>query len=400
MKILWASPNTLLDTANGAALAVREILKQLQKRGCDLRIMGGTIFVNPNGTSYFRGKLPKLNNYEGKFIEIRDENLVHTTLVTKRFQRRLMLSYEEKLWFERYCQILNDFSPDLVLFFDNSLITLVTANEARRSGAAVGVYLAHAFNRGSRWCSDVDFMFTDSLATRELYRKRENYELTSIGTFINPGEYRVDKATRSNVLFINPSFQKGVVFVIQLALLMESKYPNIKFEVVESRSNWDAALKLVTNQLGRERSLLSNVVLTLNTDDMRPVYSRARVLLVPSVSWDSGPRVIVEALLNGIPVIGSSSGGIPETIGKGGMVLNFSSENLSPPYDKLFDENILQTAKNLIVQLYDDEEFYDTSVKNAYRAHAESHNIEKNADQLLQLLDEKLSLFRKKNCKP
>jgi len=399
MKILWASPNTLLDTANGAALAVREILKQLQKRGCDIRILGGTIFVNPNGTTYFKDNLPKLNNHEGKFIELRDGNLIHTTLVTKRSQRRLMLSYEEKLWFDKYCQILDSFNPDLVLFFDNSLITLLTANEARHRGVAVGVYMAHPFNRGTRWCRDVDFMFTDSHATRELYRKRENYELIPIGKFIDPAQYRVEQGTRSNVLFINPSLQKGAVFVIQLALLMEHKYPNIQFEVVESRSHWEGTLKLVTSRLGRERTSLKNVILTPNTSDMRPVYSRARVLLVPSVWWDSGPRVIVEAMLNGIPVVGSSSGGIPESIGKGGMVLNFSSEYFSPPFEKLFDTAILQTARDLIVKLYDDQEFYDACVENAYRAHAENHNIEKNADELLQLLDGKLVRFRDKAAK-
>ncbi|RLA52767.1 MAG: glycosyl transferase family 1 [Gammaproteobacteria bacterium] len=398
MKILWASPNTLLDTANGAALAVREILKQLQKRGCDIRILGGTNFVNSNGTTYFKDSLPKLKDQVGKFIELRDENLIHTTLVTRRLQRRLMLSYEEKLWFEQYCQLLDDFNPDLVLFFDNSLITLLTAYEARHKGIAVGVYLAHPFNRGSRWCRDVDFMFTDSNATRELYRKRENYALIPIGKFINPAKYRVEQSTRSNVLFINPSLRKGAVFVIQLALLMEKKYPNIQFEVVESRSNWETTLKQITGKLGQERTSLNNVMLTPNTSDMRPVYSRARVLLVPSVWWDSGPRVIVEALLNGIPVIGSSSGGIPETIDNGGMIIDFPSEYFLPPYDKLFEAEILQIAIDLIVQLYDDEEFYDTSVKNAYRAHEENHNIEKNADELLQLLGEKLDHFEDKSA--
>ena len=56
---------------------------------------------------------------------------------------------------------------------------------------------------------------------------------------------------------------------------------------------------------------------------MASVYARARVLLVPSLWWESGPRVIVEALSNGIPVIGSSSGGVPEVIGDGGIILDF-----------------------------------------------------------------------------
>ncbi len=391
MKILWASPNTLLDTTSGAALAVREILKQLRTRGCEVRILGGTIVVNPNGAAPFVGLQPKLKDHLGKFVVLQDGSLAHRLLVTQRMQRRLMLSYEEKIWFDEYCRMLDEFKPDMVWFFDNSLMTLLTADEARRRGVPAVVYLAHANNRGTRWCRDVSLMLTDSQATAKLYQEREGYDLVVIGTFIQPVAYKATNQSRAHVLFINPTPEKGVVFVIQLALLLERQRPDIRLEVVESRSKWVEALRSVTRGLGCERDALANVMLTPNTQDMRPVYGRARALLVPSVWWESGARVIVEAMLNGIPVIGSNSGGIPEIMGQGGHVLHFPPGHLLPPYDKLFDAALLNSAAALIVLMYDDQGFYDTCVQSAYKAHAERHDIEKNTDLLMQVLNDTLT---------
>lgn len=388
MKILWASPNTLLDTANGAALAVRSILRQLSRRGWEVRILGATIFVNPNGTAHFREVLPRLKGQQGKFILFKDGELEHRLMVTEVLQRRLMRSYEEQKWFDDYCRQLDEFQPDLVMFFDNSLITLLTADEARRRGIPAVVYLAHPYNSGSRWCRDVNLMITDSEATAGFYRRNHDYRLDPVGTFVEPEHYKAVESgqTRTNVLFINPNPGKGAVFAIQLALMLERIRPDIRFEVVEVRSRWEEVLRYVTRQLGQERSQLDNVTVTPNVADMRPIYGRAKVLLTPSVWWESGPRVVVEALLNGIPVVGSNSGGIPENTREGGLIINFPEGYDQAPYDRLFDDAELQQASDFIIRLYDDPDFYRQYCQLAAQVHAEHHDIEKNTDRLLTVL--------------
>src|SRR5262249_21620774 len=63
-------------------------------------------------------------------------------------------------------------------------------------------------------------------------------------------------------------------------------------------------------------------VLRERTDDMRTVYCDTRILLVPS-QWEDETwgRVVSEAQLSGIPVITSDRGGLPESVGPGGIVL-------------------------------------------------------------------------------
>jgi glycosyltransferase involved in cell wall biosynthesis len=386
LKILWASPNTLLDTANGAAMMVKECLRQLQRRGCEIRILGATVFVNPHGMSLVRDQWPKITENRGGFVLIRRDGLAHQLLVTQRTQRRLMLSYEEQHWLDAYCRLLDEDRPDIVFFFDKSPITLLTASEAKDRGIPVGVFLMHGKNVGTRWCRDLSLMLTDTRATAEMYRAREGYRMTPIGTFIEPAAVRAEKPSRKHLLFVNPVPEKGAVFVAQLVLMLEQDRPDIRVEIVDTRGTWTGLLEQVMHQMGVPRKRLANVTVTANTADMRPVYGRARLLLVPSLSWESGPRVIVEALLNGIPVIGSSSGGIPEVVGEGGFILRFPNAYFQPPYQRLFEMADLRQAADLITRLYDDPRFYDEAVAKAYAAHAEHHQMDEHAEHLLSLI--------------
>ena len=57
--------------------------------------------------------------------------------------------------------------------------------------------------------------------------------------------------------------------------------------------------------------------------DMRELYDRIGLLLVPSTVEDAFPCVILEAAANGIPVIANRVGGIPEALGDGGIAIEF-----------------------------------------------------------------------------
>ncbi len=80
-------------------------------------------------------------------------------------------------------------------------------------------------------------------------------------------------------------------------------------------------MEAVTQQLAGAPQALPNVIVTPPQADMRPVYGRARVLLAPSLWWESGARVIAEAMLNGIPAFVTAHGGSPEMAGEGGITL-------------------------------------------------------------------------------
>ncbi|MBI2750243.1 MAG: glycosyltransferase [Burkholderiales bacterium] len=116
------------------------------------------------------------------------------------------------------------------------------------------------------------------------------------------------------VLFVNPTQIKGVEIMFALA----AACPDIPFLVAESwglNPNWRA------HCLQRARSL-PNVEWTPPTRDMRTVYARARTLLMPSLWEEAYGRTVVEAQINGIPVVASNRGALPESVGAGGLLLD------------------------------------------------------------------------------
>ncbi|NBC48839.1 MAG: glycosyltransferase, partial [Gammaproteobacteria bacterium] len=238
----------------------------------------------------------------------------------------------------------------------------------------------------ARWCRDIDLILTDSQATAEMYRDSLGVVATPVGKFIDRARFVAERHERTRLLFINPNWEKGASIVVQLALLLEQQRPDITLEVVEARSDWASILKQVTARLGSERETLANVVVTANTNDMRPVYARARVLLAPSLWWESGARVLAEAMLNAIPAIVSNRGGSPGLIEDGGVVLDFPEACYEKPYQYLLSEAELQPLVDAVVALFDDQAHYQATVERAERVGRDRHHISVSTHRLTQAL--------------
>lgn len=115
------------------------------------------------------------------------------------------------------------------------------------------------------------------------------------------------------VTMINPYAVKGIDTFLEVARRM----PQQRFLLVESWKLNDDALAALHSRL-RE---LPNVCFQQRVPDMREIYGQTRLLLVPSI-WEEGfGMVAVEAQSCGIPVIASERGGLPESVGDGGMLV-------------------------------------------------------------------------------
>ncbi len=96
--------------------------------------------------------------------------------------------------------------------------------------------------------------------------------------------------------------------------------------------------------------------------DVKEFYKRIKILLVPSLHYDSFPRVILEAAVNGIPAIANKAGGIPEALGDSGILVNIDLDN--------FDVNrITEKYVSFINMLLNNEDMYiNFSNKSLQRA--------------------------------
>lgn len=117
----------------------------------------------------------------------------------------------------------------------------------------------------------------------------------------------------ADVLFFNPTGKKG----IELALGLAKARPDIVFHFVET---WPLSSAQSGHYKGRALSL-PNVVWHSAELDTRRFYRTARILIVPSIWEEAWGRVVIEAQASGIPVVASDRGGLPESVGEGGLVI-------------------------------------------------------------------------------
>ena len=138
---------------------------------------------------------------------------------------------------------------------------------------------------------------------------RAGYGATRIAILPNfvelPEHPRSDEGDR--VLYVGRlSPEKGVPVLLEAARLL----PDIPFTIVGTGPGGPAL----------ERSSPPNVTFEgfVAHGLLNEFYRRARVLLVPSVTYETnGPYVALEAMAHGVPVLGSRIGALPETVSDG-----------------------------------------------------------------------------------
>jgi len=169
---------------------------------------------------------------------------------------------------------------------------------------------------------------------------------------VRPERFKTD-TTRRRVLFVNPVPEKGV----DLAFRLADARRDIPFDFVEC---WPLDEQRRQRLLARARAT-PNVAWHPVQSDPRHLYRHARLLLVPSVWEESWGRVVTEAHINAIPVLASNRGGLAESVGPGGILI----EHGSP----------LERWRTALSRLWDDEETYWALVRAAQQ-HSERQDIQ------------------------
>jgi glycosyltransferase involved in cell wall biosynthesis len=211
--------------------------------------------------------------------------------------------------------IANEFQPDAIVVQTGPQLVrlLVAALDTGRPAAVYlhnveqaeigGVLLSHP---GICYLANSDF-------TAARWRALFGIDCAVVTPCIDRDAYVVE-TTRERVLFVNPTAIKGVELMFQLA----QARPQLPFTVVESWTldvHWRAYCHARATPLG-------NIDWIASTADMRAVYGRARVLLMPSMWEETFGRSVTEAQLSGIPVLASDRGNLVDTVGPGGITVD------------------------------------------------------------------------------
>jgi glycosyltransferase involved in cell wall biosynthesis len=131
------------------------------------------------------------------------------------------------------------------------------------------------------------------------------------------------------VLMINPCTVKGLPVFLALA----QRFPHLRFAGL---NGWG------TTQADRAAMAAeANVELLANVPDIDEVLGQARVLLMPSLWYEGFGLITMEAMLRGVPVIASDSGGLAEAKAGTGYVIPVRPVE---KYEPVFDDTGMPRA--------------------------------------------------------
>ena len=207
-------------------------------------------------------------------------------------------------------QIINEIQPDVIISQLNFLKPLSEYCELRNIPL---FYLMHGIHRTGMH-SDGELTILQNRAVKGIIcmsnfiKDSLHSSLKEKAVVIYPripyARYKAEKMFRDRILFFNPIKSKGIDIVLQLAKM----FPDETFEIKET---WEH-----NSICASEKALIGeNVVIGKIECSCSAIYEHCKLLLVPSQEVEGFGRGIIEANINGIPIIASNIGGIPEAAG-------------------------------------------------------------------------------------
>ncbi len=269
------------------------------------------------------GEIPRLNHILKKIgveLEIKVRNKSLYTLNNRRvdFPKEIICRYRteypvslsvEDTFLNSLSQELTEKSPDVVLI------------QAEMSGSIFELALKKRFFPVAYLHREMDIKYyrepeklpliiSNSIFTHDRLKKEYNLKSEILLPPVNLDNYIIGDNSRRYITMINPVPVKGVGVFLELV----SKMPEREFLAVEG---WGTPSRIIDIM-----KRFSNIRYLPKQHDIRDVLSNTDILIVPSQWEEPFGRVIIEAGINGIPAVASRVGGIPEALGKGGVLVD------------------------------------------------------------------------------
>lgn len=305
-KLLFVTQRSFSpDCSGGAEKSSLYLFKSLQELGWQIEV----ICRLPLRSTYFRrGCWQALKQMKKPSFAMVDYDLGYPCW------RWVNKFSTNKQWLAFLDRRLQEYQPDIVLGHDEPNCPLLNyaANQGFQS-----FYFAR--NLGNIENGDIipDRLHTiaNSPYTASIASQVTSKEVGVVLPFMTLAQYRVGQHQRKYITFINPIPEKGM----EIALEIAHRLPEEQFLFVKGQ--WSIYKPETLEAFVKPARNLPNVEVWEHQDDMRQVYAVTKVLLVPSQFTETFGRVTPEAQVNGIPVVAAKAGGIPYTVGQGGILV-------------------------------------------------------------------------------
>lgn len=336
-RLLLLLPQLPQDPASGAARSMRTICAFLAHAGWEVRALATTAtesaappptheFLQAAGlTAHVRPPNRSVYRRDRPVFEFTDPAGIAYRLIDTANHRAFAADEEHRAQFNRlYHRELADFRPQVVFGFGGGPADIERFRRAQSSGAKAIFGLRNHGYRDAAWLKSLDAVLTPSRFLSARYRDLLGLESMALPSPIDPED--AVAAEREPIFFtaVNPSREKGALFLARLAEELALRRPDLPMLFVESRGGASAVVQAAL-AAGFDLRRHENLMFAPAVPRPAEFFRGTRVLLAPSVWEEPFGRVAAEALLNGVPPITSGRGGLGEAANGAGFVVPLPS---------------------------------------------------------------------------
>lgn len=373
-RVAFVSPMSLLDRGNGAAVSVATWLRYIAEAGMEAHAVTMALFDRSGEYPLEQevGSRAAAPENQGKLLRLEWEGIHQHIFYTRSTQGTEVSRAEAQAFLERAASLLAELRPDVVISFGSSAFSRQLQAIARARCRRFVFYLPNPEFDDPHLFASSDRVVCPSRYLADLYRRTLGLDPDVLGSVILPDRYlppgsggipdRPETRDLGFITLINPIPAKGLTLFWQLLRMAARERPDWTFLAVEGRMGADTLRGLGTDIAGAP-----NAWLVPRQRAMRRVYARTTILLVPSFWQEAAGRVVPEAQLSGIPVLGANRGGIPEQMNGAGYVLDVPAA-CRKDFGRIPTEAEVRPWMAAIARLLDDGREYRAAVARAQQA--------------------------------
>jgi glycosyltransferase involved in cell wall biosynthesis/GT2 family glycosyltransferase len=341
-RVMFASYHCYHDPASGAAVCTRDLFAALAARGWRCGAFTGPYLDDPSATpigSTLRG-LPGATSAPGTAGAT--TFTIHTSAGPGGFPVTVFApdppaaarppSPDDTAGFLTvFAEAVRRFRPEVVLTYGGDPASRGVTAVAKSAGARVVFWLHNFAYSDAAAFAGCDAVVVPSRFSRDYHRATIGLECVPLPPVIDIRRVACERPNGGRyVTFVNPTPEKGIFWFARLAEVLGRDRPDIPLLVVEGRGRADWLARCGVDLRG-----VKSLHRFANTPDPRQFYRLTRTVVMPSVWRESFGRVAAEAMLNGISVLASDRGALPEVTGRAGRCLpipdHITPQTRTPP---------------------------------------------------------------------
>jgi hypothetical protein len=367
-RVAFVSPFCLIDYASGAAIATNECLQLLADAGfrCQAFCSAKLDFQEE---VCFEETLAELalpyhvsnvtvGGYRVRLVFTRTGR-VPVTVFRNQFTQMGPMPEQMPALLKAYDQFLATNRPEIILTYGGGPIGDAMIDLAKRRGAVVVFGLHNFAYFDVHDFRQVDYVVVPSQFSKDFYRERLGLVCNVLPNVIDFARVKVQEREPKYLTFVNPQPNKGLFVFARIAEQLARRRPDIPILVVQSRGRANAL-----EQTGVDLSGAKNLFGMTNTTDPRKFYAVSKAVIMPSLWNESFGLVAAEAMINGIPVLASNRGALPEIVGDGGLLFDIPARYTPETTDVPSAEEV-EPWVEAIIRLWDDKAFYREQSRKA-----------------------------------